>query len=103
MPSKTSFIRIHRLGLTHYSFPTIRKTIQKNVKTITITTSTNRKNRKHGKPNNQMGITFLLNKNVRNKFKAVCLRNGKGMSEVIDAFMLEYIKECDNELNLIHD
>lgn len=82
------------LALTPYEYPTITKEDAKR----SLTVSTKRKNRYRGIGKVKTAKVGLhVSVNERTMFKKVCRANGKGMSEVLNAFMVAYTEKakCD--------
>lgn len=79
-------IHFKDLAVTPVRFPVVEN--DDAVKSVTV--ATKRKNRTHGVPPDAKNCGFLISASDRNTFKKVCRANGKGMSEVINAFMVAY-------------
>lgn len=82
----TYSIPFKALAVSPVKFPVIGK--DDSTKSITI--ATKRKNRTRGVPPDAVTCTFRISASDRNVFKKVCRANGKGMSEVVNAFMVAY-------------
>lgn len=84
----TYSIPFKALALTPAVAPVI--TTDKDAGRKSIMIATKRKNRTRGVPPDATTCGFRISAADRNTFKKVCRANGKGMSEVINAFMVAY-------------
>lgn len=89
-PAMSFTIKFKDLAIIPVVFPSITTEIKKDTKVTTIVTATKRKNRKHGQPNDMAMKTFWVSNADQQLFKKNCVKNGKGMSEVIGAFIVAY-------------
>jgi hypothetical protein len=87
-------IKFSELAVTPVLFPMVKK--DEAVKSVAV--STKRKNRKRGIPPDSKTCGFYISNKTRNVFKKVCRANGKGMSEVINAFMDAYNTKGKDEI-----